>query len=57
MSAYVDKPLRTRERAALDAARATLRQIAQHGGQRGGEECSDVAVVALERIHAILGEK
>lgn len=51
------EPLRTRERAAIDAVRAILRNIAQNGGAKGGDECSEMAAEALERIAIILGER
>jgi hypothetical protein len=48
------RPLRTRERAALDAARAELRRIAQRTGDAASARD---AAVALEKIAVLLGER
>jgi hypothetical protein len=54
----VDQPLRTRERAAMDCARAALRKIAADRLFLAGEEdLREVAVQTLERMSVILGER
>jgi hypothetical protein len=48
------RPLRTRERAALDAARSALRKIALRPGD---VNAADLAMEALERMAVLLGER
>jgi hypothetical protein len=49
------RPLRTRERAAIDAARAALRKIAL--ASTGAGDAERLAEEALERIAVLLGER
>jgi hypothetical protein len=48
------RPLRTRERAAIDAARAALRKIALRPGD---VNAARLAEDALEKIAVLLGER
>ena len=52
-SDVLTRPLRTRERAALDAARSALRKIALGDDVRSAQ----LAESALERIAVLLGER
>jgi len=53
-SDVLTRPLRTRERAALDAARAALRKIALRPGD---VNAAHMAEDALARIAVLLGER
>lgn len=53
-----DVPLRTRERAAVEVARAALRRIAQLNWQEeAGSRAYLLAEEALENIARVLGER
>jgi hypothetical protein len=56
-SPALEKPLRTRERAALDIARAAFRKMAQQADVMDHDEVREGAIETLARIAILLGER